>query len=285
MADYEYVIIGNSAGAVAAAREIRKADTSNRILMVSDEPYAAYSRPLIAKHLSEGKTIDAMYLVPREFYKNHSIDLRLDTPALHIDTAARTVSLRDGTNPSWRRLLIATGSSPIVPQITGTNRRGVFTFTTYDDARQIARHLPASRRAVVVGGGLIGLSAADALRKYGVDVTVIEMQPRLLSTMLDATGSSLVQGAAIAAGVHVATGKQVTSINGDHPESLSVSSVTLDDGTRIQCELVILAVGVRPRTELAESIAFIDQGHLAGYGTYDELEATSDGFRRLTASM
>ncbi len=262
MADYEYVIIGNSAGALAAAREIRKADTSNRMLMVSDERYAAYSRPLIAKHLSEGKTIDTMQLVPLEFYENHSIDLRLDTRAVHIDTAARTVSFRHGTTLSWHRLLLATGSLPIVPQVSGTNRRGVFTFTTYDDARQIARHLPAVRHAVVVGGGFIGLSAADALRKRGVDVTVIEMQSRLLSTMLDSTGSSLVQNAAIATGVHVATGRQVISINGDHPESRSVSSVTLDDGTRIQCELVILAVGVRPRTELAESIVSIDRGIL-----------------------
>jgi NAD(P)H-nitrite reductase large subunit len=138
----------------------------------------------------------------------------------------------------------------------------VFTFTTYDDAKAIAQQLPAVHHAVIVGGGFIGLSAADALRKRGIGVTVVEMQPRLLSTMLDMAASNLAEDAAISAGVSVATGRRVVSINGDHPQSHSVSSVTLDDGVRIQCELVVLAVGVRPRAELAEGVASIGRGIL-----------------------
>ena len=262
MNNYRYVIVGNSAGGLAAAREIRKVEDSERMLVVSDEPYPAYSRPLIAKHVSEGKPIDAMQLVPRTFYESQGIDLRLSTRALRVDAATKTLHLQKGPSVSWGRLLLATGGLPVVPPIPGRERQGVFTFTTYDDAKAIAERLPSVRHAAIVGGGFIGLSAADALRKRGVDVTIVEMQPRLLSAMLDMAASCLAEEAAIAAGVHVATGTRVVSINGDHPLSQAVSSVTLDDGSRIQCELVILAVGVRPRTELAEGVVSVGRGIL-----------------------
>ncbi len=262
MNSHKYVIVGNSAGGLAAAREIRKVDHSNRLLMITDEPYCAYSRPLIAKHVSEGKTVEAMQLVPPSFYEANGIDLRLSTRATRVSATDRTLQLGDGSAVGWESLLLATGGTPIVPPIPGRERHGVFTFTTFDDAKAIAQRLPSSHRAVIVGGGFIGLSAADALRKRGVDVTIVEMQPRLLGTMLDVSASGFAEQAAREAGVRVATSRRVISINGDHPESREISSVTLDDGTRIQCELVILAVGVNPRTELAEGIASTGRGIL-----------------------
>jgi NAD(P)H-nitrite reductase large subunit len=194
--------------------------------------------------------------------EKNGIDLRLSTRAVSIDTESKVLRMHDGDTVAWDCLLLATGGVPIVPPIPGRDRQGVFTFTTYDDAKAIAQQLPAVHHAVIVGGGFIGLSAADALRKRGIGVTVVEMQPRLLSTMLDMAASNLAEDAAISAGVSVATGRRVVSINGDHPQSHSVSSVTLDDGVRIQCELVVLAVGVRPRAELAEGVASIGRGIL-----------------------
>ncbi len=262
MDSYRYVIVGNSAAGLAAAREIRRVDASGPVLMLSDEPYMAYSRPLIAKHISEGKSIGAMQLAHPDYYSANGIELRLATRAVHIDAQKHLLQLDDGTAVAWDALLLATGGAPIVPQIPGRERQGVFTFTTYDDARAIAQTLSTVRHACIVGGGFIGLSAADALLKRHIEVTVVEMQPRLLSTMLDAAASHIAEEAAMAAGARIATGRQVVSINGDHPGSLSVSSVTLDDGTRIQCELVILAVGVRPRTELAQGLVALDRGIL-----------------------
>ncbi|MBN1151910.1 MAG: NAD(P)/FAD-dependent oxidoreductase [Dehalococcoidia bacterium] len=260
MNSYKYVIVGNSAGALAAAREIRRFDSNSPMLMVSDEPYAAYSRPLIAKHISESKSIDAMLLVRPEYYEGNDIELKLATRATRVEADARRLHLDDGSVVSWENLLLATGGTPIVPPIPGNDRYGVFTFTRYDDARAIAQRLSAVRRACIIGGGFIGLSAADALRKRHIEVTVIEMQPRLLSAMLDMAASCIAEDAAVAAGVQIETGRRVVSINGDHPESRAVSSVTLDNGTRIQCELVILAVGVRPRTELAEGVVTVERG-------------------------
>ncbi len=262
MNTYEYVIVGNSAGGLSAAREIRTIDQSGGLLILSDEQYPAYSRPLIAKHISHTKTIEAMELVPREFYVDSHMEWWPGTRAVRIDYPERTVLLHDGRCVHWNSLLLATGSSPIVPPIEGVTRQGVHTFTTYCDAESITRQLPSVRHVVVIGGGFIGLSAADALRHREVDVTIVEMQSRVLSTMVDEEGSTRIEEAVRASGADVITGRRVVSINGDHPESSSVSSVTLDDRTRLQCEMVILAVGVRPRTELAEGVVPMKQGIL-----------------------
>ena len=260
MEQYKYVIIGNSAGAMSAARALRKSDDAGSLLMLSEERYPAYSRPLIAKHLSEAKSVDKMRLVAPEFYEENSIELSLGTRGLGLDPVEHTVKTTDGRTMYWERLLLATGSVPIVPPIPGHDRSGVFTFTTFDDARGIAAHLPAVDRAVIVGGGFIGLSAADALCKRGIAVTVVEMQSRILSLMLDHAASRLVEEAATASGATVLTGRRVESINGDQLSGRSVASVTLDNGSRLPCEMVILAVGVKPRTETAADVLDIGRG-------------------------
>ena len=260
MEQYKYVIIGNSAGAMSAARVLRRSDDSGSLLMLSEERYPAYSRPLIAKHLSEAKSVDKMRLVAPEFYEDNAIELSLGTRALGLDPAEHIIETADGRIISWERLLLATGSSPIVPPIPGHDRSGVFTFTTFDDARGISAHLSAVEHAVIVGGGFIGLSAADALCKRGIKVTVVEMQSRILSLMLDHTASRMVEDAATAAGATVLTGRRVESIDGNLLPGHSVASVTLDDGSRLPCEMVILAVGVRPRTETAAGALDIERG-------------------------
>jgi len=262
MEQYKYVIVGNSAGGMAAARSIRKVDASGSILMLSDERYPAYSRPLIAKHLSEGKSVDRMRLAPPSFYDEMRIDVRLATKAVALDSAAHVLRTDDGNEILWEQLLLATGSTPVVPPVPGSERAGVFTFTTFDDAMRIAAHLPAVERAVIVGGGFIGLSAADALRKRKIDVTIVEMLPRVLAGMLDETASAMVEEAATDAGVRIMTGRRVESINSDSLTGRTVSSVTLDGGARLPCEIVIMAVGVRARTDLVDGIVDIDRGIL-----------------------
>ncbi len=262
MEQYKYVIVGNSAGAMSAARALRKSDDSGSLLMLSEERYPAYSRPLIAKHLSEAKSIDKMRLVAPAFYEDNAIDLSLGTRATTLDPVEHIIKTANDRTISFQRLLLATGSSPIAPPIPGHDASGVFTFTTFDDALAIATHLPAVERAVIVGGGFIGLSAADALRKRGIDVTVVEMQSRILSLMLDEAASRMVEDAAVAAGAVVLTSRRVQSINIDPLSERRVASVTLDDGSRISCQMVILAVGVRPRTEIATNVLDIKRGFI-----------------------
>ena len=259
---YKYIVVGNSAGGIAAVRAIRRADPEGPVLMLSDEPYPAYSRPLIAKHISEYKDIRSMRLVGPGFYEDNGIELRIATTAIALDIENHVIETSDGQEACYERLLLATGSKPIIPPVEGSGRRNVFTFTTYDDAALIASAIPSTERAVVVGGGFIGLSAADALAKRGISVTVVEMQDHLLSGMLDPVASSLVEDAARAAGVSVLTGRRVVSIDGSVLSGEGVSNVTLDDGTRLPCEMVIKAVGVHARTKLGGGQLRVERGYV-----------------------
>jgi NAD(P)H-nitrite reductase large subunit len=251
----KYLIIGNSAGGISAAEAIREVDKAGKITIVSDEPYPAYSRPLISEYLAERRPLERMLFRPADFYKENNIQAVLGRRVERLDSSARTIELDDGRRISWGRLLLATGGLPIVPRIEGKEREGVFTFTKLDDAKAIDHFLgeyPKRKvRAVVIGGGLIGVSAAEALVRRGLEVTIVEMKERVLNTILDEEASALEEETLRQAEVEVITGHtvaKITSYRGD-----AVTGVTLDDGHPIPCELVVLAIGVRPRTELVSS--------------------------------
>ena len=251
----KYLIIGNSAGGIGAAEAIREVDHTGAITMVSDEPYPAYSRPLISEYLSEGRPLDRMRFRPADFYENHNIRIKLGSKVERLDAEAHTIRLDDSGTITWDRLLLATGGSPITPRVNGINLRGVFTFTTLDDAKAIDKFLKQFRnkrvKAVVIGGGLIGVSVTEALVKRGLVVTLVEMKERILSTILDEDASVMIEETLEQFGVKVITGHTVAGVNGDTTEDDRVDSVTLDNGKRIRCELVIVAIGVSPRTGLA----------------------------------
>lgn len=250
---FKYLIVGNSAGGISAAEAIRQADAWGTIAMVSDEPYPAYSRPMISDFLAGKCTLEKMLYRPADFYSRNNIQTFLGRKAERVDVAARTVELDSGERIVWDKLLLAVGGLPIVPQIKGADRSGVFTFTTLDDAKAIDKFLSRFRnsitRAVVIGGGLIGVSAAEGLVKRGVRVTVVEMKDRVLNTILDDKASALEAEALTKAGVNIITGRMVAEVSSYWEDS--VASVNLDDGTPIPSSLVVIAIGVRPRTELA----------------------------------
>lgn len=244
----KYLIIGNSAGGIGAAEAIRAVDQQGALAIVSDEPYPAYSRPLIAEYLAGRCTQERMLFRPPDFYDRNNIQTFLGQKAKRLDVNRHIVELDSSKKISWQKLLLATGGWPIIPPIKGLESKGVFIFTTLDDARTIDRYLDGRGRAVVIGGGLIGVSVAEALVKRGVEVTVVEMKERVLNIMLDGEASALEENMLRQAGVNIITGHTVAEI---HAEGENISSVTLDDGHQVPCELVIVAIGVRPRAELA----------------------------------
>jgi len=248
-----YLIIGNSAGGVGAAEAIREVDKIGAITMVSDESYPVYSRPLISEYLAELCPLERMLFRPVDFYESNGIQALLGKEAKRLDTANHTIQLNNGKTIIWEKLLLATGGLPIVPEIDGFNNEGVFTFTKLNDAKAMARFLDGRYRAVVLGGGLIGVSVTEALVRLGVKVTVVEMKEQILSTILDEKASELVTEALEKHGVTVITGHTITRINGHTVGENLVGGVTLDDGRRLPCALVIIAIGVRPRTELASN--------------------------------
>ena len=244
----KYLIIGNSAGSVGAVEAIRKVDKQGALAIVSDEPYPAYSRPLIADYLAERLPLEQMLYRPSDFYERNNAITFLGRKVTRLYPDKHIVELDSGEIIRWQKLLLATGGSPIVPPIEGIEKRGVFTFTTLDDAKAIDRYLAEKARAVVIGGGLIGLSVTEALFRRGVKVTVVEMKERILNVMLDEAASALEEEVVKRAGVRLVTGRTVAEISSHSGDT--ATGVTLDDGTPIPCDLVIVAIGVRPRMEL-----------------------------------
>ena len=247
LTEAKYLIIGNSAGGIGAAEAIREVDEHGSIAIVSDEPYPVYSRPLISEHLAEGCSLERMLYRPADFYERNRISTILGQKAVSLDLAEHTLKLESKSTISWQKLLLTTGGLPIVPPMKGIDREGVFTFTRLDDARAINQYLGGAERAVVIGGGLIGVSVTEALVKRGATVTIVEMKDRVLNTILDEEVSALEDTALRQAGVDIITGHVVSEINGGGKR---VHGVTLDDGSKIPCRMVIIAIGVRPRLEL-----------------------------------
>ena len=243
----EYLIIGNSAGGIGAVEAIREIDKTNLITIVSDEPYQAYSRPLISKYLAGERNLDEILFRPADFYSRNGIELVLGRKAQHLNLNNQTARLENGEQIIWGKLLLATGGIPIVPKMKGGNKDGVFTFLTIKDAIAINEFIKDGFQAVVIGGGLIGISVTEALVKRGIGVTVVEMKDRILNTILDETASSIAEETIRHAGVRVVTNQTVAEVVGEkHTEG-----VILDSGEEIPCNLVVIAIGVLPRAELA----------------------------------
>ena len=257
-----YLIIGNSAGGIGAAEAIREVDKAGAITIISDEPYPTYSRPLISEYLAEGRPLERMLFRPLHFYEEHNIRTLLGEKVVQVDFDQHTARLESSRRLTWQKLLLATGGLPIVPRIEGIRLKGVFTFTKLDDAKAIDRFLNQygrKVRAVVIGGGLIGMSVTEALVKRGVEVTIVEMKERILNTILDEEASALEEKVLRQAGVDIITGHTVDRMGSYLPGE--VTGVSLDDGRPVPCEMVIMAIGVQPRLDLvADSGININRG-------------------------
>lgn len=252
MPDSKYLIIGNSAAAVGAVEAIRQIDAQGTITILSREPEHAYSRPLIS-YLLGGKVDEAaMAYRPAGFYEKNRVKAMLRVTAQAIDTQAQTVTCDDGQAYGYDQLLIATGGRPIVPPMDGADLDGVFTFTTWADARAIEAFIAdhGVDKAVVIGAGLIGLKSVEALAARGLGVSVVELADRVLSITLDQTASDMAATALAQAGVELITNNTVQQIHGQDGR---VSGVTLADGRQLDCGLVILAIGVLPDISLAQA--------------------------------
>jgi len=254
-----YLIIGNSAGGIGAAEAIRAVDRTGTLAIVSDEPYPVYSRPLISERLSEGLPLERMLYRPPGFYEQNKVKAVFGDKVRRVNFNEHHIELASGRTIAWRRLLLATGGLPILPDIEGKDLEGVFTFTTLADAEAIDNFLSRRRGqigAVVIGGGLIGVSAAGALVKRGVGVSIVEMKGFILNTILDEEAAGFEARAMLKAGVDIITGHTVAGINSSRLGG--VSSVSLDDGRLIACDMVIIAIGVRPRLELVAGSGVIN---------------------------
>jgi len=248
----KYVIIGGSAGGIGAVEAIREIDPIGTLTVISDEPVPQYSRPMISEYVSKEATVDTMKYRDDQFWRNNNVQTLTGRTANKIDFTKKQVTLDGGDKIDYEKLLIATGGKPFVPRMEGGEKDGVFTFTELSSAKDIEDKLEHSKSAVVIGGGLIGVSAAEALVKRGIKVTLVELKDNILNLTLDKTASDIAEKVLTEAGVTVITGQTVQRILGRKDNEAAVGGVVMTDGKKIPCDLVVVAIGVIPRTELAK---------------------------------
>lgn len=248
----KYVIIGGSAGGIGAVEAIREVDPIGTLTVISDESVPQYSRPMISEYVSKEATVDTMKYRDDQFWRNNNVQTLTGRTANKIDFTKKQVTLDGGDKIDYEKLLIATGGKPFVPRMEGGEKDGVFTFTELSSAKDIEDKLEHSKSAVVIGGGLIGVSAAEALVKRGIKVTLVELKDNILNLTLDKTASDIAEKVLTEAGVTVITGQTVQRILGRKDNEAAVGGVVMTDGKKIPCDLVVVAIGVIPRTELAK---------------------------------
>lgn len=238
-----HVIIGGSIAGISAAREIRRSDAEAQITMVSEEKTRAYYRPMIP-FLIEKDEIDITFADdPSEKYGVENIFEK----ATGIDVAAKQVLFLSGTKLGYDRLLIATGSGPIIPEIPGLSGPGVSPLRTMEDALRIKSGAKGKRSAVIMGGGFVGTKAAIALKHLGLRVTIVEKLGQILPHRLDGRGSRVLSDAMKAAGIEIVTDDSISEVI---RESGVVKSVGLSSGRTVDADLVVIAVGSRPNVEM-----------------------------------
>lgn len=242
-----YVIIGNSAAGIGAAESIRKLDSRGRLTIISDEPYHTYSRPLISYYLAGKVTAEQMRYRERNFYETLQIEALLGKKAESIAWAAKTVHLADGGKVPYDKLLLATGGAPVIPAMEGLDKQNVFTFLKLDDVKKIKALVRPGLQALVIGAGLIGLKAAESLVTLGAAVTVVELADSVLSSILDAEAGAIVRQHLVSQGLRLELQNSVQRIDGSN----KVEGVTLQDGRQVACDLVVVAIGVKPNIALA----------------------------------
>ncbi|GAB2546293.1 FAD-dependent oxidoreductase [Nocardia heshunensis] len=251
------VVIGNGIAGVTAADFLRRGHPDCEIHLVGRESHDFYNRMGISRLIPGRSAMQGLHLLPEQWYEEHGIHPWLNTLATRLDPRAQRVHLGTGDVLPYDRLILATGSSAALPEIDGLRRPGSFVLRTAADALDIRAYAQqrSCTRAVVAGGGLLGLEGAYALHQLGLRVTVLERGPRLLGKQLDARASAIVLDHFTRAGIEVRHRAETAALTGDSRAAANnvdpVRAVALKDGTVLPCEVFLTAIGIRPNTELA----------------------------------
>ncbi|MTI83938.1 MAG: NAD(P)/FAD-dependent oxidoreductase [Firmicutes bacterium] len=253
-----YLIIGNSAAGLFGLKAIRETDPAGEIVLLSDERGPAYSRCMTTHYIAGRVSEKQMYLEAEEFYRHFDIDARFDTAVTKVDPVQRKITCLSGDDISFDRLLIATGASPVIPDIPGIHAEGVYTLRTLEDARSIKQRALTGANVVVLGGGPVGLKTAYALLQRGMQVSVVAKSPQILSQSMDAAGANLIQIHLEEKGMRFYLEQNVNEIlTGSQG---AVRAVKLDDHNELPCSMVIAGKGVRPNTKFLGADFKINKG-------------------------
>jgi nitrite reductase [NAD(P)H] large subunit len=247
------VVVGNGMAGARAVEEVLARGGSDQfdIVMFGDEPYGNYNRILLSNILSGAQDASEIFINPLAWYDENGIKLHAGARVNEIDRAAKVVISENGTRERFDKLLIATGSRAFIPPMAGLNttdgkmKPGIFGFRTIDDCNGIMTRAKQSRRAVVIGGGLLGLEAARGLINHGCEVHVVHLAGHLMEMQLDGNAGAILKSTMEAMGVNVHMKKLTSGILGDD----AVTGIVFKDGTTLDCDMVVVAAGIKPNAE------------------------------------
>ncbi|MCX5875246.1 MAG: FAD-dependent oxidoreductase [Deltaproteobacteria bacterium] len=245
-----YLIIGNGVAGTSAAEAIRQQDPKGSITILSEEDIPFYYRIRLNDFISGDVGEDKLIAKKEAWYHEQRIDLRLNTRIAKLDAAGKRLTTETGEMLPFDRLLLATGSHSFLPPIEGIDQQGVFSLRHIKDARAILAQSQKSEEVILIGGGLLGLEAGNALRKLGKKVTVVEFFPRLLPRQLDAKGAKMLQELMETMGFAFRLSAMTKTITGSNGRA---DGIVLEGGNTLKGQMVIVSAGVRPNLELAKS--------------------------------
>ena len=247
--DHFYVILGNGAAGLSAAKAIRERDKTGSVIMISNEAYPTYNRPMLTKSMVAELDAKEILVEPEAWYQENNIHLLLEKEVTGIHTDKKEITLSDGTALKYTKLIYALGSECFVPPIPGTDKPEVVAIRRMSDIEKIEAMLDRVQNVVVIGGGVLGLEAAWELKKNRKQVVVLEAAPQIMGRQLDEGASQMLTDRSRSNGIDIHAGVQIASIEGES----SVTGVKLADGREFPAELVIVSAGVRANVGAAKN--------------------------------
>ncbi|MBJ9937786.1 nitrite reductase small subunit NirD [Acinetobacter pittii] len=246
------VLIGNGLAGMRCLEDLLDmAPDRYEVTVIGEEPWGNYNRIMLSPVLSGEKTIEDIMLHPPKWYSDKVIKFIAGDKAVKIDRPRKVVYTEKGQTVDYDRLILATGSAPFIPPVQGVDLKGVLTFRDIYDVNTMIEYCGSKTNAVVIGGGLLGLEAAYGLKQRGMNVTVLHLMDRIMERQLDGRASQLLRHSIEQKGIQIITEANTEALIGD--ENGHVKQICLKDGTVLDADLVVFAVGIRPNIALAQS--------------------------------
>jgi len=243
------VVVGNGMAGVACVEQVLRHSRDFDVTIFGDETHVNYNRILLSSVLAGERSVDEITLNDWDWYRANGIELRAGVRISAVDLDSKTLTGDDGDTTPFDKLIIATGSSPFVPPIDGVDKEGVYTFRNLDDTRGLLERSRPGAKAVVIGGGLLGLEAARGLQVQGCEVTVVHLAPWLMERQLDEAGGRYLERKMNNLGVAVKTQAMTQALSG----AGHVEGVLFADGESLEADLVVVAAGIRPNSGIGKT--------------------------------
>ena len=248
MSETKYLILGAGPASAWAVRGIRQEDSEGAITIVGREPYRTYSLPLLSKGFIQGRyTEDKIYLIKEDFYEKAGVNFLSGVSAVSLDSENKTVGLADGSEIVYEKLLICTGASPLKFPVPGGDFTNIHYLRTLDDAKAIKQAAESASKALVIGGGFIGVELACALREIGLEVDLLMLEDYVWEFLTPEPVGDYLMDILRENGISIRPGTKVTEFKG---EGAAAASILTDEGEVIEAGLFAVGIGVRPNVDL-----------------------------------